>query len=364
MDFSNRASLTEASANLVLSSPHRVVRGDQTAESALTASIIPEFGIRWPAEVIRRVGPANVAGSRYLNNLHLLRRNPTLKLADYNRVSQLWPNASFNDPTSFPDSWGNGGKSSSVSTLTTPTPSGNGHRSYSGSLTWVFWARNSLLPCPGRSSPTCRTSRNLLTFPLRFGARKCPPVPRPHRSSQRVTLSVRIGGIFTSLDSGRRPVNFGCWPARRFGVSSTERGPVLLFFSPVSEDEASPIEIRFAEDDEYLLQSAVPIGCAYRRAEGFPHLLIRARSYFAFCELIDVRPFPVQGRIIIQWSSVFRAGLTFANYVSYVKKVCFSPMKLCHGAPRLSGMSPKLWSFLESPISGNPPPATLSAFPM
>ena len=47
------------------------------------------------------------------------------------------------------------------------------------------------------------------------------------------------------------------------------------------------------------------------------------RSYFSFCELRAVRPFPVQEHVIIQWSSVFRVGACYSNYVGYVKKVCF-----------------------------------------
>ena len=58
----------------------------------------------------------------------------------------------------------------------------------------------------------------------------------------------------------------------------------------------------------------------------FPSFASCARSYFSFFEIRAVRPFPAQERIIIiRRSSVARAGLTFPNYVSYVKKVCFFP---------------------------------------
>ena len=105
MDFPNRASATAAASNLVLAALRRAVRDAQSSESALAAATIPVFGIRWSVGVIRHVGSSTVAGSRYLNNLLLLLRNPKLKLADYNRASQLWANAFFNDPTNVPDSW-------------------------------------------------------------------------------------------------------------------------------------------------------------------------------------------------------------------------------------------------------------------
>ena len=57
----------------------------------------------------------------------------------------------------------------------------------------------------------------------------------------------------------------------------------------------------------------------------FPIFASGVRSYFDFCELRAVRPFPAQEHIVIQRSSVSRAGLTFSNYVSYVKKLCFFP---------------------------------------
>ena len=55
----------------------------------------------------------------------------------------------------------------------------------------------------------------------------------------------------------------------------------------------------------------------------FPIFASGVRSYFDFCELRDVRPFPAQEQIVIQRSSVSQAGLAFSNYASYVKKVRF-----------------------------------------
>ena len=55
----------------------------------------------------------------------------------------------------------------------------------------------------------------------------------------------------------------------------------------------------------------------------FPNFASVVRSYFAFCDLRAVRPFPAHEHVIIQRSSVSRAGLRYSNYVGYVKKVCF-----------------------------------------
>ena len=46
------------------------------------------------------------------------------------------------------------------------------------------------------------------------------------------------------------------------------------------------------------------------------------RCYYSYCELRGQPPFPVRERVIVQWSSIFKAGPTFSNYVGYVRKAC------------------------------------------
>ena len=110
--------------------------------------------------------------------------------------------------------------------------------------------------------------------------------------SQRGTLSVRVGWIFTPPDSGRRPVNFGGRPARRLGVPETECETGFLYVIPVAEGEVSPREISFAENDEYLLHAAAPIDCTYRRSEGFPHHRLMGAFLFRFLRASRGTPFP------------------------------------------------------------------------
>ena len=106
-------------------------------------------------------------------------------------------------------------------------------------------------------------------------------------------------------------------------MPATECEPWLLYVSPFAEDEASPREIRFAENDEPFFNRHPQLTALTGVRKVSPIFAAWVRSYFAFCELRAVRPFPAHGRIVIHRSSVFRVGLTFPNYVSYVKKVFF-----------------------------------------
>ena len=47
------------------------------------------------------------------------------------------------------------------------------------------------------------------------------------------------------------------------------------------------------------------------------------RCFFSFCELRGTPPFPVRERVVVEWSSIFKPGPTFSNYVGYVRKACY-----------------------------------------
>ena len=54
----------------------------------------------------------------------------------------------------------------------------------------------------------------------------------------------------------------------------------------------------------------------------FPSFASGIRCYYSFCELRNVPPFPVSGRVVLEWSSVFSCGATFANYVGRLRNSC------------------------------------------
>ena len=54
-----------------------------------------------------------------------------------------------------------------------------------------------------------------------------------------------------------------------------------------------------------------------------PSFFSCGRSYFSFCELKAVRPFPVRENAAIHRIPLFRHSPTFPNYVSYLDNACF-----------------------------------------
>ena len=47
------------------------------------------------------------------------------------------------------------------------------------------------------------------------------------------------------------------------------------------------------------------------------------RCYYSFCEFRGTPPFPVRERVVAEWTSVFKPGQTFSNYVGYVSQDCY-----------------------------------------
>ena len=42
--------------------------------------------------------------------------------------------------------------------------------------------------------------------------------------------------------------------------------------------------------------------------------------YFSSCELMGNTPFPVRGRVVVEWISLFNPGGTYRNYINYIWK--------------------------------------------
>ena len=74
--------------------------------------------------------------------------------------------------------------------------------------------------------------------------------------------------------------------------------------------------------------------------KAFSGLASDIRCYFAFCELKGIRPLPPRGRYVAQWSTFFKDGATYRQYVNSLRKVCYilhppldwSTGAVCHAA--------------------------------
>ena len=324
MDPPDRASATAAAANLVLASLHRVVRDAQASERALSAAILPVFGIRWSVEVIRRIGSTQVAGSRYINNLLLLLRNSKLKIADYNRVSQLWVNAFFNDPTSFPDSWESWRSLierfdlDDILSLRDWTPV-------------VQWCVNQGIREPDHLASLCRPQLDNLSTGEDFADR----LVQLWRSAV-LTFSTTATGTSNAVRFQSESVESLLNLIKGASLSTSGAAQrVTLACQRLNVDQGF-FKLAPSQKMKLLRAKSVPqktLNTFFKRQSQlialtgvrkvFPSFASGIRSYFAFCELRAVRPFPVQEHVIIEWSSVFRVGACYSNYIGYVKKVCF-----------------------------------------
>ena len=84
MEIANREIVTTSAASLVMGKLPRVISGKLASNATRATALVPVFGIRWSAAVIRRI-----LGRRLCGILGLL-RNSKLPQANYNRVAQLW----------------------------------------------------------------------------------------------------------------------------------------------------------------------------------------------------------------------------------------------------------------------------------
>ena len=355
MDFPNRAPSTAAAANLILASLQRVARDAQASESAPAAASIPVFGIRWPVEVIRRGGSTNVDGSRYLNNLPLLFRNHKIKMVDYNRVSQLWANAFANDPTIFPDS------RESWRPIIERFDLDDAHtlREWTPVVQWFvnfgILDTEQLSSLPRTQFANLSGGEDFADLPaqlwrssvLTFTAQSAGAANAVRYQSESVESVLRLlrGDALSTSDAVQR----GAVACQRLNVSQgflslpPSQKMMLLRAKSVSKKTTNTF---------FMRQSQLIALTGVRKV--LPSFASWGRAYFSFRELRAVRPFPANGRIIIQWSSVSRLCLTFPNYVSYVKKVRFFPNEASAFDTTAARNVAKALKQLGIPISASP----------
>ena len=99
MEIPQREIATSAAGRLVRSNPQRVSADTSSPKKEIALSATPIFGIRWGAQVIRRV-----AADRLREIIRPI-RNSNLGNANYQRGRALWTAAHINGPN-FPSSWG------------------------------------------------------------------------------------------------------------------------------------------------------------------------------------------------------------------------------------------------------------------
>ena len=98
MEIPNRDLATARAAELVLANLERQLVDPTNPIKLISQALLPVFGIRWDADVIRRVSPGR------LRKILWSLRNSKLSTQDYNRVRDLWVTG-FGQEIIFPAAW-------------------------------------------------------------------------------------------------------------------------------------------------------------------------------------------------------------------------------------------------------------------
>lgn len=97
MHIPQRDIATAAAADLALASLQKVLSDTKSSNKLIQSALIPIFGIRWGAQVIRRM-------EGKLRGILRKLRNSNLDSETYRRVSLLWHTAGEAE-TDFPHAW-------------------------------------------------------------------------------------------------------------------------------------------------------------------------------------------------------------------------------------------------------------------
>ena len=318
MEIPNRAIATAEAADIVVTRLEKAAAYSQVSVRELSRAIIPVFGIRWSADVVRRIG------SRRINPLLQKLRNSELPLPHYNRLASLWKDAHFDDVTAFPPKWENWRTLIERFALD----------EVANLRDWIPTVQrcvNQQLTDPQVLAAASQSQLNTLLAgaSVASNARKLwraavvafadPPsgdletmlMPNPDADS----LLRAIRGTSFTVCGAANAVTEAC---QRLKVKTTflSLGPSakmkLLRKNCVSQ---KTMDSFFKKKSQHIALTGV--------RKTLPSFASGVRSYFSFCELKRVRPFPVKESTVIQWSSLFRSGGAFSNYVGYLKKACF-----------------------------------------
>ena len=317
MDIAHRVIATAEAADLVAKSLGRTASQRDVSASQLFHAIIPAFGIRWSSDATRRIGSSRINPSRQQL------RNANLPLDRYNRLTALWKDSVSNDPRCCPKQWESWRSLIERFEL-------DDVDNLSAWIPVVRWRIDQKLPDPpppGDRFPVAtqyvdrwgnggfECEKTVAGGSHRFrgppsGALESMMLTRPDADS---LIKAIVGADFASCGAARL-VTAAC---HRLKVRKTflPLGPAAKMKRP-RKNHAS-----LKTMNSFLRKPSHHIALTGVR-KALPSFASGVRSYFSFCEIKGVYPFPAKESATTQRSFLFRPGSAFSNYVSYVEKAC------------------------------------------
>ena len=289
---------TSGAANLVITQLVKVLGGTTPPKKTIIQAVIPIFGIRWNATVLRRVGKEK------LRKVSWPLRNSKLDLGTYLKVRSLWLTANT-DEANFPQLW-------------EPWRSVVGRFNLDDGQKLASWAPaiDTFIKKGWDTPHKLALVKNPMLQTALVG------FPQKEAALQLWTATVLL---FTDLSSASYLLLKGASsdaeklisqlrtaPLRLKAVlSDTYRGVNKLRLSKkfgLLGPAAKLAQLRKAHVPQYKLDRFFRTVSQNRALTGvlkcFRSFASGIRCYYSFCELRGTPPFPVRERIIAEWGSI------------------------------------------------------------
>ena len=319
MNIPQRDIATAEAAKLVLGNLERTLRDTKAPRKLIQLAIIPVFGIRWDAQVIRRLTRNRLC--RILCSL----RNSKLDPLTYRRVSLLWHSASETN-NDFPTAWGPWRVTIERFNLDDETKLQDWIEVIDTFIKLGWDAPQKLALVPATQ-----------LRPAMEGHPKALQASQLWTASTLLFADLSAASFHVLKGASVNAENFieqvrsaaQCSRIARTSVKAA-LNKAKISRLPVDFDKLGPSAklkvLRQAQLPQYKVNNFFRTAAQTIALTGiqrcFKSFASGIRCYFSFCELRGTPPFPVRERVVVEWSSIFKPNPTFSNYVGYLRKAC------------------------------------------
>ena len=303
---------------MVLDNLQKQLGDTSTPLKKLIEAITPIFGIRWDLQVIQRIG------SKRLNDIMWSLRNSRLPQKEYARIGDLWRIGAATDGT-FPTAWEAWRAILERFNLDDEFPLAK----------WLPIVDGCIKQ--GWKEPSELASADAMSFQAVATARSFDPVAiQLWKASVLVFADISEGsslalkGASANAEQLISRLKATTWVASAVNKDVTKSLGKLRMPKdfPALGPAAKLNKLRLASTNKVKVRRFFRTASQRNSLIGIRHVFgsfaSAIRCYYSFCELKGCQPFPVRSLTVIEWSSIFNPGATFANYLNYLRKACFS----------------------------------------
>ena len=318
MDILNRELAVAQAAKIVLKEANKVIMDPKASNKALSAAILPLFGIRWSKDTCQRVGKDGE-----LTKLLYRLRNSALAPAAYQKVSAL-----FNEACSLagplPPNWVQWLDIIEKFELDNST----------NISTWRDIVQD--IRALGYESPLELSYKGIGDITQIFAHLEKAKLARNLWQACALTFMEPTDGNLLALNDvsknaerlieklkGREFRATGFAKSFKFHEKKLNQGKTFQALGPAAKIRALKESNISKHRLSNFLEAGATLSLLKASRKAFKGLASAIRCYFSFCELKGIKPFPIKERYILQWSALFNETATFQQYVNSLRKVCY-----------------------------------------